>query len=143
MDPGPHDWRLNERHYGALQGLNKAETAASYGDGAGPVWRRSYDIPPPRSTPTIRATRARDRALRRASPERAPPDRVPEGHRRPLPPRTGTRPSRRRSRPGERVLIAAHGNSLRALVKYLDGISDEDDRRAEHPDRHPAGLRAG
>ena len=90
--PVQHSWRLNERHYGALQGLNKAETAKQYGDEQVLVWRRSYDTPPPALevlpfwndtvAPTIRS--------------------------------------------GKRVVIAAHGNSIRALVKYLDNISDAD-----------------
>jgi 2,3-bisphosphoglycerate-dependent phosphoglycerate mutase len=119
----PH-WRLNERHYGALQGLNKAETAAKHGEEQTKIWRRSYDIPPPALTPTTRATRATTRATRRLSKEELPlteclKDTVarflPYWHETIAP----------AIRNGERVLIAAHGNSLRALVKYLDGISDE------------------
>src|SRR5215211_2855204 len=92
--PVHRHWRLNERHYGALQGLNKAETAAKHGEAQTKVWRRSYDIPPPPLT--------RD-------DERYP----------------GHDPSAPAVARGERVLITAHGNSLRALVKYLDHISDD------------------
>jgi len=121
--PVIRDWRLNERHYGALQGLNKAETAAKYGDEQVHIWRRSYDIPPPAldaydprhpshdrryaGIANLPATESLKLTLDRVLPcwnERIAPE----------------------LKAGRHVLIAAHGNSLRALVKMLDGISDED-----------------
>ncbi len=121
--PVIRDWRLNERHYGALQGLNKAETAAKYGEEQVHVWRRSYATPPPPLDPSderhprhdvryrgienLPATESLKDTLARVKPcweERIAPE----------------------LRAGRHVLVAAHGNSLRALVKMLDGISDED-----------------
>jgi 2,3-bisphosphoglycerate-dependent phosphoglycerate mutase len=122
--PVYRDWRLNERHYGALQGLNKAETAAKHGDEQTKIWRRSYDIPPPELTPDDPRYPGHDPRYARLSKEDLPlteclKDTVerflPYWHETIAPAITS----------GERVLIAAHGNSLRALVKYLDGISDE------------------
>jgi 2,3-bisphosphoglycerate-dependent phosphoglycerate mutase len=121
--PVIRDWRLNERHYGALQGLNKAETAAKYGDEQVHIWRRSYDIPPP-------ALDADDER----HPSHDPRYRGIDG----LPATESLKTTLDRVRPcwieviapeleaGRNVLIAAHGNSLRALVKMLDEISDED-----------------
>ena len=121
--PVIRDWRLNERHYGALQGLNKAETAAKYGDEQVHIWRRSYDIPPPAleldddrhpshdrryaGISKLPATESLKLTLDRVLPcwnERIAPE----------------------LKAGRNVLIAAHGNSLRALVKMLDEISDEE-----------------
>jgi 2,3-bisphosphoglycerate-dependent phosphoglycerate mutase len=121
--PVIRDWRLNERHYGALQGLNKAETAAKYGDEQVHIWRRSYDIPPPdldadddrhpshdaryAGIDALPSTESLATTLERVAPywnDVIAPD----------------------LRAGKDVLIAAHGNSLRALVKMLDGISDEE-----------------
>jgi len=121
--PVIRDWRLNERHYGALQGLNKAETAAKYGDEQVHIWRRSYDIPPPgleldderhpahdpryAGVANPPATESLATTLERVVPcwnETIAPD----------------------LRAGKDVLIAAHGNSLRALVKMLDKVSDEE-----------------
>ena len=121
--PVVRDWRLNERHYGALQGLNKAETAAQFGDEQVLVWRRSYDTPPPElaadderhpshdpryaGVSNLPATESLKLTLERVAPcweESIAPA----------------------LRAGSDVLIAAHGNSLRALVKMLDGISDEE-----------------
>ena len=121
--PVIRDWRLNERHYGALQGLNKAETAAKYGDEQVHIWRRSYDIPPPAleldddrhpshdrryaGISNLPATESLKLTLDRVLPcwnERIAPE----------------------LKAGRNVLITAHGNSLRALVKMLDGISDEE-----------------
>ncbi len=121
--PVERHWQLNERHYGALQGLNKAQTAAEHGEDQVRIWRRSYDIPPPplalddtrhprfdrryHGIPTLPATESLKDTLARVLPywdaSIAP-----------------------RLRSGEHVLVAAHGNSLRALVKMLDGISDAD-----------------
>jgi 2,3-bisphosphoglycerate-dependent phosphoglycerate mutase len=121
--PVIRDWRLNERHYGALQGLNKAETAAKYGDDQVHVWRRSYATSPPpldpgderhpahdkryAGIPNLPATESLKLTLERVKPcwdETIAPD----------------------LRAGRNVLIAAHGNSLRALVKMLDGLSDDE-----------------
>jgi len=121
--PVTRDWRLNERHYGALQGLNKPETAAKYGDEQVHIWRRSYDIPPPpltedderhpshdpryRGLTNLPATESLATTLERVLPcwnDLIAPD----------------------LRAGKNVLIAAHGNSLRALVKMLDEVSDEE-----------------
>lgn len=118
-------WRLNERHYGALQGLNKAETAKQYGDAQVLVWRRSYDTPPP-------ALEAGDPRSERADPRYAglAPGEVPlteclkDTVARVLPYWSETIAPAIRA--GGRVLISAHGNSIRALVKYLDGVSDAD-----------------
>ena len=128
--PGTRDWRLNERHYGALQGLNKGETAAKYGEEQVHVWRRSYDIPPPpldsddgrhpshdarySGIDDLPATESLATTLARVLPcwnELIAPE----------------------LRAGRNVLIAAHGNSLRALVKMLDEVSDEDITRFNIP----------
>jgi len=118
-------WRLNERHYGALQGLNKAETAAKFGDDQVLVWRRSYDIPPP-------ALEASDPRHPSHDPRYAtlPANELPlteclkDTVARFMPHWTNVIAPAVKA--GERVIIAAHGNSLRALVKYLDNISDEE-----------------
>ena len=124
--PVINTWRLNERHYGALQGLNKAETAEKHGEAQVKIWRRSYDIPPPPMTPDDPRSAAPRSALRRPRSARGPADRVAQGHRRALPAVLARGRSRPSIQSGQRVLIAAHGNSLRALVKYLDGISNEE-----------------
>lgn len=123
--PVEHDWRLNERHYGALQGLNKGETAAKFGDDQVLVWRRSYDIPPP-------ALEKDDPRVGRDDPRYA---NLKDGE---LPLTECLKDTVARFVPyweqviapvvksGKRVIIAAHGNSLRALIKYLDQVSDED-----------------
>jgi 2,3-bisphosphoglycerate-dependent phosphoglycerate mutase len=123
--PVRRDWRLNERHYGALQGLNKAETAKQYGDDQVKIWRRSYDIQPP--------------ALEKADPRYPGHDRrYSELSEQQLPCTECLKDTVARFLPlwhetiaplvkeGKQVIIAAHGNSLRALVKYLDNISEED-----------------
>jgi 2,3-bisphosphoglycerate-dependent phosphoglycerate mutase len=123
--PVVNDWRLNERHYGALQGLNKAETARKFGDGQVLVWRRSYDTPPPALEPGDSRSERSDPRYAALKPGEVPlteclKDTVarvlPCWHERLAP----------EIRAGRRVLVAAHGNSMRALVKYLDGISDAD-----------------
>jgi 2,3-bisphosphoglycerate-dependent phosphoglycerate mutase len=123
--PVEHSWRLNERHYGALQGLNKAETAAKYGDEQVHVWRRSYDVRPP-------ALEKSDSRFPGNDPRYAG---LSEGE---LPATECLQDTVERFLPywhetiapsilsGRRVIIAAHGNSLRALVKYLDDVSDEE-----------------
>lgn len=118
-------WRLNERHYGALQGLNKAETAAKYGDEQVFVWRRSYDIPPPALEPDDERFPGNDPRYADISSDDVP---VCESLKltidRTMPYWFGTIEPEIRA--GKRVLIVAHGNSLRGLVKYLDDVSDED-----------------
>jgi 2,3-bisphosphoglycerate-dependent phosphoglycerate mutase len=123
--PVHRSWKLNERHYGALQGLNKAETAAQYGDEQVLVWRRSYSTPPPPLTPDDPRHPSRDRRYAGLSPSELPlaeslKDTVarflPYWHESIVPD----------IKAGRRVIIAAHGNSLRALVKHLDGISEDE-----------------
>jgi 2,3-bisphosphoglycerate-dependent phosphoglycerate mutase len=123
--PVVHTWRLNERHYGALQGLNKAETAKKYGDEQVLVWRRSYDTPPPPLEPGDPRSERGDRRYAN----------VPEGQ---IPLTECLKDTVARVLPfwnesmapairaGKRVLVSAHGNSMRALVKYLDDISDSE-----------------
>jgi 2,3-bisphosphoglycerate-dependent phosphoglycerate mutase len=122
--PTHASWQLNERHYGALQGLNKAETAAKHGEDQTHVWRRSYDIPPPALAPDDPRCPARDPRYAGVPPSALPlTESLKDTIARVLPYWHETiAPAIRR---GERVVIAAHGNSLRALVKYLDGVSDE------------------
>jgi 2,3-bisphosphoglycerate-dependent phosphoglycerate mutase len=123
--PVEHSWRLNERHYGGLQGLNKAETAAKFGDDQVLMWRRSYDTPPPpleAGDPRLTCDDPRYASLPRAQFPRT--ECLKDTVARFVPYwETAIVPS---VLAGRRVLIAAHGNSLRALIKYLDGISDAD-----------------
>jgi 2,3-bisphosphoglycerate-dependent phosphoglycerate mutase len=122
--PVRKDWRLNERHYGALQGLNKSETAAKYGDKQVHVWRRSYSDPPPPLTPDDERWSGRDRRYAHLRPEELPAaESLRDTVARFLPYWKGTIAPEVKA--GRRVVIAAHGNSLRALVKHLDGISDD------------------
>ena len=123
--PVEKNWRLNERHYGALQGLNKAETAQKHGDDQVKIWRRSYDIPPPPLTADDERHPSRDPRYASLDPKDLPlteslKDTVarflPHWHE-VIAPTIAS---------GRRVIIAAHGNSLRALVKYLDNVSEKD-----------------
>jgi 2,3-bisphosphoglycerate-dependent phosphoglycerate mutase len=123
--PVNHSWRLNERHYGALQGLNKAQTAAKFGDEQVLIWRRSYDVPPPpldESDPRNPGNDPRYRELSRSEPPLTEclKDTVarflPYWHQTIVP----------AIQSGKKVIITAHGNSLRAVVKHLDHISDQD-----------------
>ena len=131
--PETKDWRLNERHYGGLTGLDKAETAARHGDDQGKIWRRSFDIPPPvledgsefdlKADPryagiAIPSTESLKDTIARVLPYYE----------------TAIAPA---LRAGEVVLVAAHGNSLRALVKHLSGISDADITGLEIPTGQP------
>jgi 2,3-bisphosphoglycerate-dependent phosphoglycerate mutase len=118
-------WRLNERHYGALQGLNKAETAARHGDAQVKIWRRSYDMPPPPLEAGDERNPSRDRRYAGLQPSQLPlTESLKDTVARFLPYWHETiAPQIVR---GQRVLIAAHGNSLRALVKYLDEVSEAD-----------------
>ena len=123
--PVHRSWRLNERHYGALQGLNKAETAAKFGEDQVKIWRRSYDIPPPVLTPDDERFPGHDPRYRNLSKQELPlTECLKDTVARFLPLWHETiAPAIVR---GDRVLIAAHGNSLRALVKYLDNVSEAD-----------------
>jgi 2,3-bisphosphoglycerate-dependent phosphoglycerate mutase len=123
--PVERNWRLNERHYGSLQGLNKAETAAKYGDEQVLIWRRSYDTPPPALEKSDERYPGHDRRYIHMSDEELPVTEclkdtvarfVPYWEQTIVP----------TIKSGKRVVIAAHGNSLRALIKYLDNISDEE-----------------
>ncbi len=123
--PVVNSWRLNERHYGALQGLNKAETAKKYGDQQVLVWRRSYDTPPPPLEATDPRCERSDPRYARLQPGQVPlteclkdtVDRVLPFWNESMAPAI---------KAGKRVVVAAHGNSIRALVKYLDKVSDSD-----------------
>lgn len=123
--PVEKSWRLNERHYGALQGLNKAETAAKFGEQQVLIWRRSYDTPPPALEPGDPRSAAGDPRYATLAPAELPlTECLKDTVARVLPYwEAAIAPA---MRAGKRVLIAAHGNSMRALVKYLDGISDTD-----------------
>lgn len=119
------DWRLNERHYGALQGLNKADMAKQYGDEQVLVWRRSYDTPPPALEANDPRGQRQDLRYAKLAPEQIPlTECLKDTVARVLPFWNEVMAPTIRS--GQRVVIAAHGNSIRALVKYLDGISDAD-----------------
>jgi 2,3-bisphosphoglycerate-dependent phosphoglycerate mutase len=118
--PVEKSWRLNERHYGALQGLNKAEMAAKFGEAQVLTWRRSYDIPPPELGPTDERYEGNDPRYAGVSVPRT--ECLKDTVARVLPYWNGSIAPAVRA--GKRVLIAAHGNSLRALVKHLDGIGE-------------------
>jgi 2,3-bisphosphoglycerate-dependent phosphoglycerate mutase len=123
--PVHRTWRLNERHYGALQGLNKAETAAKFGEDQVKIWRRSYDIPPPALTSDDERFPGHDPRYRNLTPQELPlTECLKDTVARFLPLWHETIAPVIQS--GQRVVIAAHGNSLRALVKYLDNISEAD-----------------
>ena len=123
--PVVHSWRLNERHYGALQGLNKADMARQYGEEQVLVWRRSYDVPPPALEPSDPRCERGDRRYDRLAPSEVPlTECLKDTVARVVPFWIESiAPSLLE---GKRVVVAAHGNSIRALVKYLDGISDSD-----------------
>jgi 2,3-bisphosphoglycerate-dependent phosphoglycerate mutase len=123
--PVVHSWRLNERHYGALQGLNKAETARKFGDKQVLIWRRSYDVPPPPLEPDDPRSERGDIRYARLAPGEAPlTECLKDTVARVLPFwKESMAPA---ISGGRQVLVAAHGNSIRALVKYLDNISDSD-----------------
>jgi len=123
--PVYRSWRLNERHYGALQGLNKAETAAKHGEQQVKLWRRSYDIRPPALEPDDPRYPGKDPRYADLAPSELPlTECLKDTVERFLPHWKDTIAPEVAA--GKRVLISAHGNSLRALVKYLDGISDQD-----------------
>jgi len=123
--PVTHSWRLNERHYGALQGLNKAETATKFGDAQVLAWRRSYDVPPPELAQNDTRYAGSDPRYRGLAPGQIPlTECLKDTVARVLP--YWNQSIAPDIRAGKRVLITAHGNSLRALVKYLDKVSDQD-----------------
>jgi len=123
--PVYRSWRLNERHYGALQGLNKAETAAQHGEAQVKIWRRSYDIPPPPLTPGDERHPSRDPRYAALDPRKLPlTESLKDTVDRFLP--CWYESIAPALRLGTRVIIAAHGNSLRALVKYLDNVSESE-----------------
>ena len=123
--PVVKDWRLNERHYGGLQGLNKADMAKQYGDEQVLIWRRSYDTPPPALEPTDPRCERGDVRYAQLSPEQIPlTECLKDTVARVIPFWNDTLAPAIRA--GQRVVVAAHGNSIRALIKYLDGISDQD-----------------
>jgi len=123
--PVTRSWKLNERHYGALQGLNKAETAEKHGEDQVKVWRRSYDTPPPALETSDKRWPGHDRRYAELDPKDIPTteclkdtvERVVPYWENEIAPQI---------KAGKRIIIAAHGNSLRAMVKFLDGISDDD-----------------
>ncbi len=123
--PVINDWRLNERHYGALQGLNKADMAKQFGDEQVLIWRRSYTTPPPALEPgDVRSERSDLRYANLAETEVPLTECLQDTVARVLPCWNAVLAPAIRS--GKRVVVAAHGNSIRALVKYLDGIADAD-----------------
>jgi 2,3-bisphosphoglycerate-dependent phosphoglycerate mutase len=123
--PVHHSWRLNERHYGALQGLNKAETVEKHGMEQVKIWRRSYDVPPPALTPDDKYYPGRDPRYAEVPKAELPlTECLKDVVARFLPHWHETLAPAVKS--GKRVIIAAHGNSLRALVKFLDQIPDEE-----------------
>ncbi len=123
--PVVHSWRLNERHYGALQGLNKAETAARYGEQQVLIWRRAYAIAPEPLAPDDPRAAGGDPRYKHLKPEEVPATECLKDTVARVVPfwLDSITPALKR---GRRVLVAAHGNSLRALVKYLDGIADDE-----------------
>jgi len=123
--PVVKDWRLNERHYGGLQGLDKGETAKKYGDAQVLVWRRSYDTPPPALEANDPRGQRQDVRYAKLSPEQIPlTECLKDTVARVLPFWNEAMAPAIKS--GQRIVIAAHGNSIRALIKYLDNISDAD-----------------
>jgi len=120
--PVTKDWRLNERHYGALQGLDKAETAAKFGEAQVLAWRRSYDTPPPALAPADPRHEAHDPRYAGVAVPRT--ECLKDTVARVIPFWDSTIAPALRA--GRRILVAAHGNSLRALIKHLDGVSDAD-----------------
>ena len=123
--PVVHNWRLNERHYGALQGLNKADMAKQYGDAQVLVWRRSYDTPPPALDAEDPRGQRQDVRYSKLQPDQIPlTECLKDTVARVMPFWNESVAPAIKS--GKRIVIAAHGNSIRALVKYLDNIGDDD-----------------
>jgi 2,3-bisphosphoglycerate-dependent phosphoglycerate mutase len=134
--PVVHSWRLNERHYGGLQGLNKAETAKKYGDEQVLIWRRSYDTPPPVLDANDPRSERGDVRYAKLKPEQIPlTECLKDTVERVMPLwEESIAPA---IKAGKRVVIAAHGNSIRALVKYLDNVSDNDIVGVNIPNGNP------
>ena len=123
--PIQNNWRLNERHYGALQGLNKLETVQKHGEEQVKIWRRSYDIRPPALSPDDPRAPHRDPRYKDVEPRELPlTECLKDTVERVLP--YWNQAIAPEIRSGKRIIIASHGNSIRALVKYLDKISDQD-----------------
>jgi 2,3-bisphosphoglycerate-dependent phosphoglycerate mutase len=123
--PVVHSWRLNERHYGALTGLNKAETAEQYGDAQVHIWRRSYDVRPPLLEKGDERNPQNDRRYEKLSASDIPlGECLKDNVERVLP--LWNESIAPALKAGKRVLLVAHGNSIRSLIKYLDQVSDED-----------------
>jgi 2,3-bisphosphoglycerate-dependent phosphoglycerate mutase len=123
--PVVNHWRLNERHYGALQGLNKSDMAKQYGEAQVLQWRRSYDIPPPALEASDPRSERCDRRYAKLNPNDVPlTECLKDTVARVLP--LWNESMAPAIKAGKRIVVAAHGNSIRALVKYLDGISDAD-----------------
>jgi 2,3-bisphosphoglycerate-dependent phosphoglycerate mutase len=123
--PVVNSWRLNERHYGGLQGLNKGETAKQYGDEQVLVWRRSYDTPPPALDANDPRGQRQDIRYSKLNPEQIPlTECLKDTVARVLP--FWNEAMAPAIKAGKRIVVAAHGNSIRALVKYLDNIGDDD-----------------
>ena len=122
--PVEKDWHLNERHYGGLQGLNKAETAAKFGEQQVLVWRRSYDVPPPPLPPGDERDASRDPRYAGLAPGEIPRTECLKDTVERVVPYWNAKIAPRVAK-GERLLVAAHGNSLRALIKFFDDLSDE------------------
>lgn len=123
--PVVNSWRLNERHYGALQGLNKGETAKQYGDEQVLVWRRSYDTPPPALEPTDPRSERSDVRYAKLQPDQIPlTECLKDTVARVMP--FWNEALAPAIKAGKNIVVAAHGNSIRALIKYLDNISDDD-----------------
>ena len=134
--PVEHDWRLNERHYGALQGLDKSETAAKYGDAQVLVWRRSYDTPPDALDENDERTSFKDPRYAGLKREQIPlTECLKDTVARVMP--AWDEAIAPQIRAGKRIIISAHGNSLRALIKMLDGISDADIVNLNIPNGQP------
>lgn len=134
--PVNHDWRLNERHYGALQGLNKAETAAKYGDEQVLIWRRSYDTPPNALDENDERTSFKDPRYASLKREQIPlTECLKDTVARVVPAWEDSIAPQIRA--GKRIIVSAHGNSLRALIKMLDGISDDDIVNLNIPNGQP------
>jgi 2,3-bisphosphoglycerate-dependent phosphoglycerate mutase len=122
--PVVHSWRLNERHYGALTGLNKAETAAKFGDEQVHIWRRSYDVRPPLLEPSNELNPKNDQRYSKLNATDIPlGECLKDNVERVLP--LWNESIAPALKAGKRVLIVAHGNSIRSLIKYLDQMSDE------------------
>lgn len=123
--PVHHSWRLNERHYGSLQGLNKSETAAKFGEAQVKIWRRAYDIAPPPLTRNDDRFPGHDPRYADLKPDELPlTECLKDTVARFMPFWTESLAPALRS--GKRIIVAAHGNSIRAMVKYFDNVSDTD-----------------